>query len=38
MKDTRTEHAEKIALFRYGLISDLLQPAAADDGRKLCCR
>jgi transposase InsO family protein len=34
MKDTRTEHAEKVALFRYGLISDLLQPAP-DDGRKL---
>ena len=34
MKDERTEHAEKVALFRYGLISDLLQPAP-DDGRKL---
>lgn len=34
MKDPRTEHAEKVALFRYGLIADLLQPAA-DDGRKL---
>jgi putative transposase len=34
MKDTRTEHAEKVALFRYGLIADLLQPAS-DDRRKL---
>lgn len=34
MKDERTEHAEKVALFRYGLISDLLQPAP-DDARKL---
>ncbi len=34
MKDSRTEHAEKVALFRYGLISDLLQPAP-EDGRKL---
>lgn len=34
MKDSRTEHAEKIALFRYGLISDLLQPTP-EDGRKL---
>lgn len=34
MKDPRTEHAEKVALFRYGLIADLLQPAP-DDGRKL---
>jgi putative transposase len=34
MKDTRAEHAEKVALFRYGLIADLLQPAPGD-GRKL---
>lgn len=34
MKDERTEHTEKVALFRYGLISDLLQPAP-DDSRKL---
>jgi transposase InsO family protein len=34
MKDPKTEHAEKVALFRYGLIADLLQPAP-DDGRKL---
>ena len=34
MKDERTEHTEKVALFRYGLISDLLQPAP-EDGRKL---
>lgn len=34
MKDERTEHAEKVALFRYGLIADLLQPRP-DDGRKL---
>src|SRR5262249_6776848 len=35
MKDTRDEHAEKVALFRYGLIADILQPASAEDGRKL---
>lgn len=34
MKDPRTEHAEKVALFRYGLIADVLQPEP-DDGRKL---
>jgi transposase InsO family protein len=34
MKDPHTEHAEKVALFRYGLIADVLQPAS-DDGRKL---
>jgi transposase InsO family protein len=34
MKDIRTDHAEKVALFRYGLIADLLQPAP-DEGRKL---
>ena len=37
MKDSRTEHAEKVALFRYGLISDLLQPAS-DDDRKFYVR
>jgi putative transposase len=34
MKDPRNEHAEKVALFRYGLIADVLQPAP-EDGRKL---
>jgi len=34
MKDPRTEHAEKVALFRYGLIADLLQPSP-EDRRKL---
>lgn len=34
MKDPRTDHAEKVALFRYGLIADVLTPAA-DDTRKL---
>jgi transposase InsO family protein len=34
MKDPRTEQIEKVALFRYGLISDLLQPDV-DDGRKM---
>jgi hypothetical protein len=31
MKDERIEHAEKVALFRYGLISHLLQPAPDND-------
>ncbi|HXW58297.1 MAG TPA: DDE-type integrase/transposase/recombinase [Solirubrobacteraceae bacterium] len=38
MKDddtTRAERAEQIALFRYGLISDLVHPAAGDDERRL---
>jgi transposase InsO family protein len=34
MKDTRAEHVEKVALFRYGLIADLLQ-SAPGDRRKL---
>lgn len=33
MNDPRHVHAEKIALFRFGLISDLLQPASKDDRR-----
>ena len=37
MKDSRTEHTEKVALFRYGLISDVVQPAGGDD-RKLYAR
>lgn len=37
MKDSRTERAEQVALFRYGLISDLLQPTS-DDDRKLYAR
>ncbi len=31
----RAERAEQIALFRYGLISDLLHPAAGDETRRL---
>lgn len=31
----RAERAEQIALFRYGLISDLLHPAGGDDERPL---
>jgi transposase InsO family protein len=37
MKDSRTERAEQVALFRYGLISDLLQ-STPDDARKLYVR
>ena len=37
MKDSRTEHTEKVALFRYGLIADVVQPAS-DDDRKLYAR
>jgi putative transposase len=34
--DTRRgERAEQVALFRYGLISDLVHPAADDEGRRL---
>jgi putative transposase len=38
MKDhetRRAERAEQIALFRYGLISDLVHPAAGDETRRL---
>jgi putative transposase len=31
----RANRAEEIALFRYGLISDVLHPAAEDEGRRL---
>ena len=31
----RAERAEQIALFRYGLISDLVHPAAGDETRRL---
>lgn len=31
----RAERAEQIALFRYGLISDLVHPAAGDEQRRL---
>jgi putative transposase len=34
MNDPRSEHAEKVALFRYGLIADLLHPTPHDE-RKL---
>jgi putative transposase len=38
MKDDETrrgERAEQVALFRYGLISDLIHPAAGDERRRL---
>jgi transposase InsO family protein len=35
MRDDDTRRAEQIALFRYGLISDLVHPAAGDEGRRL---
>src|SRR5215471_13894165 len=31
----RAERAEQIALFRYGLISDLVHPAAGEEQRRL---
>jgi transposase InsO family protein len=31
----RAERAEQVALFRYGLISDLVHPAVGDEGRRL---
>lgn len=34
MKDSRTERTEQVALFRYGLIADLLRPTPNDE-RKL---